>query len=148
MDPADPGPPDPGASTAGPQAEELTPDRCWQLLRDAPVGRLVFINGDRPEVFPVNHLVDHASIVFRTAAGTKLLGTDGRPVAFEADGRDSLTGQVWSVVAQGRAHQIQRMEEIFDTLDLPVYPWHRGPKPRFVRVQVDEVTGRRFTPVR
>ncbi len=140
--------PDPTPSAAVGGGQELTPDRCWQLLRDAPVGRLAFVVDDQPEIFPVNHVVDHASIVFRTAEGTKLLAADGRRVAFEADGRDSSTGQVWSVVARGRAHQIRRMEEVFDTLDLPVYPWHRGPKPRFVRVQVDEVSGRRFTPAR
>ena len=32
----------------------------------------------------------------------------------------------------------------FDALDLPLFPWHAGPKHRFVRIEPIEITGRRF----
>jgi hypothetical protein len=36
------------------------------------------------------------------------------------------------------------MQELFDAVDLPLFPWHAAPKPRFVRIEPDELTGRRF----
>ena len=50
----------------------LEENTCWELLRDAEVGRLAVSIGERPDIFPVNFVVDHGSIVFRTAEGTKL----------------------------------------------------------------------------
>jgi uncharacterized protein len=154
--PRDPFPRDAGTeavdieSLAGqdPVVEELTPDRAWQLLRDAPIGRLAVVLADQPEIFPVNHVVDHGTIVFRTADGTKLLAADGHAVAFETDGTDPGTGQVWSVVAKGRARHVRRMQDVIGILDLQVLAWQRGRKPRFVRIEVDEITGRRFSPAR
>ena len=37
-----------------------------------------------------------------------------------------------------------KLHESLDSLELPLFPWHSGPKPRIVRVQPDEVQGRRF----
>src|SRR4051794_39359108 len=50
----------------------LTVDACWALLRAADIGRLAVVVGDRPEIFPVNFVVDHGTVVIRTAPGTKL----------------------------------------------------------------------------
>ena len=36
------------------------------------------------------------------------------------------------------------MQDVFDALDLPLFPWHASPKHRFVRIEPDDVTGRRF----
>jgi hypothetical protein len=113
-------------------------------LRSQEIGRLAVAIENRPDIFPVNHVVDHGTVVFRTAEGTKwaaaILGTS---VAFEVDGE--MTGEAWSVVIKGRAVDIENMYEFFDALDLPLYPWHRAPKHRFVRIIPDEVTGRRFS---
>jgi hypothetical protein len=40
--------------------------------------------------------------------------------------------------------EIERMYELFDALELPLYPWHVAPKHRFVRILPEFVTGRRF----
>jgi uncharacterized protein len=40
---------------------------------------------DGPQIFHINYVVDHGTVVFRTAAGTKLAGAAQRDVAFEAD---------------------------------------------------------------
>ena len=67
----------------------LEPDRCWARLGHARVGRLAISVAGRPDVFPVNFVVDHGTVVFRTAEGTKFAaGALGRPVAFEVDGYD------------------------------------------------------------
>ena len=48
------------------------------------MGRLAVVVAGHPDIFPINYVVDHASIVIRTAAGTKLAGSKSRQVAFEA----------------------------------------------------------------
>ena len=124
---------------------ELAQPTCWDLLRSVEVGRLAVIFGDRPEIFPVNYLVDHGTIVFRTAAGGKLAGSVREaPVAFEIDGYDGEAGEAWSVVVKGRAGEIRRLHELIDTVQLPLSPWHGSPKHHFVRIVPEEVTGRRF----
>ena len=45
---------------------------------------------------------------------------------------------------KGRAVEIERMQDVFDALDLPLFPWHAAPKHRFVRIELDDVSGRRF----
>jgi hypothetical protein len=34
---------------------------------------------------------------------------------------------------------------VVETVALPLFPWQGGSKPHFVRIEVEEVTGRRFT---
>jgi uncharacterized protein len=127
-----------------PDIEILSPDDCWALLRASVVGRLAVTVGGSPDIFPVNPVVDHGTIVFRTGAGTKLAGAKGHDVAFEVDGYDAETARAWSVVVKGRAYEIWEVEETLRALRLPLYPWQPGRKPRFVRIEPESVTGRRF----
>jgi len=124
--------------------EVLSERECWNLLREAVVGRLAVIVDGQPDIFPVNPIVDHGTIVFRTAAGTKLASAKGKIVAFEVDGYDSSTSQAWSVVAKGRAVEILERDETLRALRLPLFPWQSGRKPRFVRIEATTLTGRRF----
>jgi uncharacterized protein len=122
---------------------ELDEHQCWDLLRSQEVGRLAVAIANHPDIFPINYVVDHASVVFRTAEGTKLAAAVlGESVAFETDGESD--GEAWSVVVKGRAVEIEQMYELFDALELPLYPWHAAPKHRFVRILPELVTGRRF----
>jgi nitroimidazol reductase NimA-like FMN-containing flavoprotein (pyridoxamine 5'-phosphate oxidase superfamily) len=115
------------------------------MLRGAEVGRLAVSVADHPDIFPVNVVVDDGSVVFRTAEGTKLAAAVlGRAVAFEVDGYDAASGDASSVVIKGGAVEIDRMPDVFDALDLPLFPWHSGPKHRFVRVEPNHISGRRF----
>jgi nitroimidazol reductase NimA-like FMN-containing flavoprotein (pyridoxamine 5'-phosphate oxidase superfamily) len=123
----------------------LPPPECWELLRQAQVGRLAIAIMDQPDIFPINHIVDHGTVVFRTAEGTKLAAAVlGTAVAFEVDGYDAARGEAWSVVVKGRAVEIQRIHELLAATDLPLFPWQVGPKGRFVRIEPDSITGRRF----
>jgi hypothetical protein len=125
--------------------EQLDAKECWQLLRANEVGRLAVSITDHPDIFPVNYVVDRGTVVFRTAEGTKLAAAVlGRAVAFEIDGYDAARGEAWSVVLKGRATEIERMQDVFDALDLPLFPWHASPKHRFVRVEPFDLSGRRF----
>jgi nitroimidazol reductase NimA-like FMN-containing flavoprotein (pyridoxamine 5'-phosphate oxidase superfamily) len=123
----------------------LESNECWALLRSAEVGRLAVAIAEQPDIFPINFVVDHGTIVFRTAEGTKLAAAVlGRAVAFEVDGYDAGAGEAWSVVIKGGAIEIERMFEVFEATELPLFPWLASPKPRFVRIEPESVTGRRF----
>ena len=123
----------------------LDTHECLALLRTREVGRLAVSIADHPDIFPINFVVDGGTVVFRTAEGTKLAGALlGRGVAFEVDGYDPVAGEAWSVVMKGFAIEIEQMHSYFEALDLPLFPWHAGPKQRFVRIEPVEITGRRF----
>jgi nitroimidazol reductase NimA-like FMN-containing flavoprotein (pyridoxamine 5'-phosphate oxidase superfamily) len=125
--------------------EMLEAKVCWELLRSADVGRLAVSITDHPDIFKVNYVVDHGTVVFRTAEGTKLAASVlGRAVAFEIDGYDPDRGEAWSVVIKGHATEIERMQDVFAAADLPLFPWHAAPKHRFVRVEPFDISGRRF----
>jgi nitroimidazol reductase NimA-like FMN-containing flavoprotein (pyridoxamine 5'-phosphate oxidase superfamily) len=123
---------------------ELSTSQAWAMLRQTQLGRLAVVVDGRPDIFPVSFVVDHGSLVFRTGAGTKHAGADGKQVALEADGVDPSEGSAWSVVVKGQARTITGLHESLDALFLPLHPVHPGPKPHLVRVVVDEISGRWF----
>jgi nitroimidazol reductase NimA-like FMN-containing flavoprotein (pyridoxamine 5'-phosphate oxidase superfamily) len=117
---------------------------CWQLVAGEEVGRLAVSVDQRPDIFPVNYAVDEETIVFRTAEGTKLSAVFvDSAVAFEVDGYEAGTGTAWSVVIKGHAVEVP-MQDRLDDLAFPLFSWTAAPKPRFMRVVPDEITGRRF----
>ena len=127
----------------------LSVHECLELLRDHEVGRLAVARDAHPDIFPVNYVVDHGTVVFRTAAGTKLDAVaHDHDVAFEVDGYDAASGDAWSVVIKGRAIEVDGPQEQFEASDLPLFPWQTAPKPRFVRIEPVEMTGRRFRAAR
>lgn len=128
--------------------QELDVARCWALLRQGTVGRLAVVVERRPDIFPVNYVVDHGTVVFRTSSGSKLASSEGQPVAFEVDGWVEGSGLTWSVVVHGRAERAREPYEALQAMRLPLTPWHPGAKPWFVRIEPDTVTGRQFTRVR
>ena len=142
--------------------EHVDESTCWALLRDVDVGRLAIPVDDEGvpgvQIFPVNHVVDLGSIVFRTALGTKLsqiTDREDRPmVAFEADNADAGSGRTegelvaWSVVVHGHAELITTSTDVFDSFDIHVHPWHASRKPFFVRLVPHRVSGRRFVVTR
>ncbi|MGX1161285.1 nitroimidazol reductase NimA-like FMN-containing flavoprotein (pyridoxamine 5'-phosphate oxidase superfamily) [Pseudarthrobacter sp. SLBN-100] len=55
-------------------------------MRQVSVGRLAFWIDDRPDIFPLNYIVDHGTVVFRTAEGSKFASAIGEiPVALQAE---------------------------------------------------------------
>ena len=127
-----------------PGTEYLTEAECWSRLARHVVARLAVDIAGRPDIFPINYVVDEGSIVFRSGAGTKLAGAVlGRHVAIEIDGLD-VDGTVWSVVLKGLAHEITEMTDRFQIEELPLYPWVTSHKPNFVRIEPHLTTGRRF----
>jgi nitroimidazol reductase NimA-like FMN-containing flavoprotein (pyridoxamine 5'-phosphate oxidase superfamily) len=132
------------ATTTDTPMTEMPRHECWALVREAVVGRLATVLDGQPDIFPVNHVVDHGSVVIRTAKGAKLMGAAGHPVAFEVDGYDVEHRSAWSVVVKGRAVELTRLDDVLDAMELPLFPWHGSSKPHFLRIEASEVTGRRF----
>lgn len=131
-------------SSIGPD-RSISVRECWALLRSQPYGRLAVLAADGPEVFPVNAVVDHGTLVFRTASGAKLDAMRDDPrVAFQIDGLDERADEAWSVVVRGTAHEVVGGHESVVAVELEVTPWQAGPKPTIVRVEPVAVTGRRF----
>jgi hypothetical protein len=98
----------------------------------------------RPEIFPVNFVVDHGTVVFRSAAGTKLSGLHGDTfAAFEVDGHGANDLTAWSVVIRGHLEPLVSFDPITTDV-LPLFPLQGGRKPQFIRVVPDAITGRRF----
>jgi len=123
---------------------ELSESESWTLLREAVVGRLAVMIDDQPEIFPVNHLVDLGTVVFRSGAGTKLNGAVGHRVAFEVDGYDLETSSAWSVVVKGSAARLGSDEEIEASGVLSLHSLVPTEKWNYVRITVSSITGRQF----
>ena len=65
----------------------------------------------QPEIFPVNFVVQHRTILFRTAEGTKLVSAAiNNNVLFEVDDHNVVDG--WSVIVKGMARTLRTDEEI------------------------------------
>jgi nitroimidazol reductase NimA-like FMN-containing flavoprotein (pyridoxamine 5'-phosphate oxidase superfamily) len=126
----------------------LDVNTCWALLGQVELGRLAVVIDSAADIFPVNHIVDHGTLVFRTADGAKLTAAlSSATVAFEADGFDrdaGEAGEAWSVVVKGTASEIHDPDELVETFRLPLAPWQGSAKPRFVRIRPQQITGRRF----
>jgi len=87
--------------------EVLDNDAAMARLACAEVGRVAVAIRGHPFVFPVNHRVIDDLVVFRSDEGTKLDGIFTSPsVAFEVDGVDRATGEVWSVIVVGHARAV------------------------------------------
>lgn len=124
---------------------EISVAECWQLLRTRAYGRLAVMSSDGPRIFPVNAVVDHGTLVFRTAEGFKLAALEDDPrVAFEVDGANAGTGFAWSVVVHGRATVVTDPAEFIDASDLGIEPYTAGTKNWIVRITPDDVSGRWF----
>jgi nitroimidazol reductase NimA-like FMN-containing flavoprotein (pyridoxamine 5'-phosphate oxidase superfamily) len=121
----------------------LSVSECWELLSSVSLGRLVTSGAGQPEMFPVNFVVQHRTVLFRTAEGTKLVSAAiNNQVLFEADEHDAAGG--WSVIVKGMTRTLRSDDEIEDAERAQLLPWTATPKPHYVRVLPSSITGRRF----
>ncbi|OMB85975.1 pyridoxamine 5'-phosphate oxidase family protein [Mycolicibacterium conceptionense] len=129
--------------TAQSPVSVLSEDECWQLLSSVTLGRLVSTIGTRLEIFPVNFIVQHRTLLFRTAEGTKLVSTlFNDRVLFEADDHNLVGG--WSVIVRGAPRLLEAPDEVAEAERAQLLSWIGTRKRRFVRIQPMEISGRRF----
>ena len=121
----------------------LSVHECWDLLKSVALGRLVTSVDGRPEIFPVNFVVQRRTVLFRTAEGTKLISAAiNNHVVFEADEHDVAEG--WSVIVKGVARSLRTDEQIEEADRAGLLSWTAPAKTHYVRVIPEIVTGRRF----
>ncbi|SEH89285.1 Nitroimidazol reductase NimA, pyridoxamine 5'-phosphate oxidase superfamily [Mycolicibacterium rutilum] len=121
----------------------LPVSECWDLLSSVALGRLVTSVDGQPEVFPVNFTVQHRTVLFRTAEGTKLVSAMiNNNVLFEADDHNVAEG--WSVIVKGSARTLRTDDEIAEAERAQLLPWTGTAKQHYVRIKPLSVTGRRF----
>jgi len=121
---------------------DLTPEECWQMLRDEEFGRLAYRLVDEIHITPINYAVDGDTLLFRTAEGNKLLAVVmGSEVAFEIDqyGEESAR----SVVVRGVARLLPE-DEAHRAENVPLRPWVPTLKYNVVEIQPKVVSGRAF----
>ena len=125
---------------------KLARDECFELLATAAVGRVGLVVDGKPEVLPVNYVVDADAIVFRAADASVLTKAALQPVAFEVDRIEAATHSGWSVlvhgVAQDVSHAVDTMSEHVRRLAL--VSWAPGERHRWFRIKADSVSGRRL----
>ena len=121
----------------------LSETECWNLMSSRALGRLVTAVDGQPEIFPVNFVVQHRTVLFRTAEGTKLVSAAiNNTVLFEVDDHNVVEG--WSVIVKGMARTLRTDEEIDEAERAQLLPWTATVKQHFVRIRPMSVTGRRF----
>jgi nitroimidazol reductase NimA-like FMN-containing flavoprotein (pyridoxamine 5'-phosphate oxidase superfamily) len=128
--------------------EELSAAACKELLRNATVGRIIFVDDNGPSAWPVNYGVAEDRIVFRIEQHSSLRNFWKGPIAFEVDHieEDALLG--WSVLVRGTASEvpIARVPELTKLMKstLP-RPWAEGIHNVWVSIEPEVVTGRKLT---
>ena len=121
---------------------QMTTDECWEMLRANEFGRLAFHLAGEVHLTPINYAVDHDTLLFRTAEGSKLLGVVMNPdVAFEIDEFDEHHAR--SVVIRGVARRLEENEE-HRAENVPLRPWVPTLKYDVVEIRPTEITGRSF----
>jgi len=133
-----------GMSTESQPISIISETECWNLLSSVALGRLVTSVDGQPAIFPVNFVVQHHTVLFRTSEGTKLVSAAiNNQVLFEADDHGVTEG--WSVIVKGTARILRTDEEIDEAERGQLLPWTATVKQHYVRIRPLSVTGRRFT---
>jgi nitroimidazol reductase NimA-like FMN-containing flavoprotein (pyridoxamine 5'-phosphate oxidase superfamily) len=126
--------------------EVLDRSTCLELLGTVEVGHLAWAETDgHVQVLPLNFALDGDDVVVRTGSGTLVTAVQaGRRLSFQADDLEPAVRGGWTVLITGTAHVVGPGSEA-DRLGRLVQPWAGGLKPVVVRLQADDVTGRRLT---
>jgi len=128
------------------RVHDLTRAESLDLLQlHAYVGRIGFVVDGQPLILPVNYLAYEDSIVFCTEPGTKLSAiAGGAPVVFEVDDSRALYHSGWSVVVKGTAQEITDENQLDELRRGPLHSWATRSSEHWVRLSIEEVTGRRI----
>ena len=123
------------------QQRALDERTCRQLLASQHVGRLV-LPGDAPSVVPLNYVVVDELVYFRTDAGSAAARGHGAMAVFEVDVLDELGRAGWSVLVRGLVEDVTDWATGCEDLNDRLRPWAPGPKDRWMRLTIEQVTGR------
>lgn len=122
--------------------EVLTIPECEQLLRAGGVGILALAGTEAPILRPVNFALHRGSLLIRTGEGQILEAAQlGSPCSFVLSEVDRFEHTGWSVVVTGK---LGERSNIVDEAEIPLRPWARAEKHRFVGLPIEQISGRRL----
>jgi nitroimidazol reductase NimA-like FMN-containing flavoprotein (pyridoxamine 5'-phosphate oxidase superfamily) len=127
--------------------ETLAADDCFDLLRRASIGRLVYVDEEGPVAVPVNYAMAGTEIVIRVEGGTKRAAMGQPMLAFEVDDIDGDEQSGWSVIVRGAGREvaIEDVPALLQRLDAhPPRPWAEGIHNVWLVITPESVTGRRL----
>jgi hypothetical protein len=127
--------------------EVIEHDECLNLLEARGVGRVGANTRCRPVIYPVNYTVHDGTILFRTREGGDLdRATDDSIVAFEIDSADFTYHEGWSVLVVGRSSHVcaTGVLDVYEAAQR-LLPWAGDERSVIVRIELDEVSGRRIS---
>jgi nitroimidazol reductase NimA-like FMN-containing flavoprotein (pyridoxamine 5'-phosphate oxidase superfamily) len=133
--------------TGSREAVKLTPAESWELLRSAPLGRIMFTHRAMPTIRPVNHLVDGQAIIIRSHLGAAIVkhaaSDDGTVVGYEADDIDVERHTGWSVIVTGLARLV-RDPAVVAHYEQQLQPWVKLPMEYVITITPGKITGLRL----
>ncbi len=122
--------------------ETITVEECEQFLKSGGVGVLALAGTPAPILRPVNFAVFEGQVVIRTGEGQILSAAKGsEPASFVLSALDRFEHTGWSVVVTGK---LAERPGLGDLADLPLRPWVRNGKNRFVALSITTLSGRRI----
>lgn len=119
----------------------LTREQCESYLLPGGIGRVAFVVERGPIVLPVNFRFHGGTVVFRTASTASVSSAFGTVMGFEVDRVDDAVSEGWSVLVTGRAELVE-VGDRATLMRLGIEPWAGGYRDVFVRIGIDEITGR------
>ena len=131
----------PGASAS---FQELSEDRCKELLASHTSGRVAWQASDGPLILPVTYGFYNGMVAFRTAPyGVLAELTRPTNVAFEIDEIDHAAGHGWSVLVRGRAKAVTQNFDLVTLWKMDnILPWASGTRNLFIAIEPRSITGR------
>jgi nitroimidazol reductase NimA-like FMN-containing flavoprotein (pyridoxamine 5'-phosphate oxidase superfamily) len=124
--------------------ETMSAEKCRTHLARGGIGRFLFVADRGPVAVPVNFAMVGDDVVFRTDDRTDAAGAAGQQkVSFEVDHIDDALSEGWSVLLTGAANILTRPDDLHVAAELGVEPWAGGGRDTYIRLLVEEMTGRR-----
>jgi nitroimidazol reductase NimA-like FMN-containing flavoprotein (pyridoxamine 5'-phosphate oxidase superfamily) len=127
--------------------QKLSRADCVELLRSSKLnlGRIGYVVDGVPVIVPVSYAVDGESVLFVTARGSKLSWLSNHTrVAFQVDHGHPLDESGWSVLVHGAAQEVTDSAELELLRRGPLHSWAVASGEHWVRISLDEVSGRRL----
>ncbi len=135
------------ATSGGGKIVELDRAESLELLTAKKVGRIGFLGDDGPAVLPMNYILADDHVVVRTAAfGVVARSALDQLVAFQVDDVDDFLEAGWSVLINGPATMLSDAQMQALRLGGSPDPWAEGPRPLFLSIACNRVSGRRLLP--
>ena len=133
-----------GQAPKVPSMATLTAYDCWGLLETEEIARVAWATSDGVAIVPVNYTVSDGCLWFRTQPDSSLgrQCREGGHLAVEVDHVDRSSHRAWSVVVNGSASLVSAEDVPDAAMEMRVWP--QGLPRTFVRLEPDELTGRRL----